>query len=164
MDEMDATSQDSSGTVDGAREAPATDPPDVAVLAGNSVAEGQAQTAEPHNSQVAGGEPARVEPPEIQTMAAVPESQVTVAEESPAVLIAAEPAAAPSAPYAPPPGFLLGSEVASSARLRQPAFDRQLSLLEQRAELKKKVYTAVIVIASVLLAGIIAGAVLGLFV
>ena len=70
----------------------------------------------------------------------------------------------PVVPPAPPPGFLLGSEVAASARLRQPAFEGQLSLLEQQAEVRKKVYMALIVVASVFLAGMIAGAVLGIFV
>lgn len=70
----------------------------------------------------------------------------------------------PAVPPAPPPGFLLGSEVAASARLRQPAFDGQLSLLEQQAEVRKKVYMALIVVTSVFLAGMIAGAVLGIFV
>lgn len=70
----------------------------------------------------------------------------------------------PALPPAPPPGFLLGSEVAASARLRQPAFEGQLSLLEQQAEVRKKVYMALIVVTSVFLAGMIAGAVLGIFV
>lgn len=76
-------------------------------------------------------------------------------------------AARGAAGQAPPPGqpgFLLGSEVARSTRLRQPAFDEQLSLLEQKAELKKKVYLSVIVIASAFIAGMIAGAVLGIWV
>jgi hypothetical protein len=72
------------------------------------------------------------------------------------------------APQGPPPatgpGFLLGAEVAKSARLQQPAFDKQLSLLDQEAALRKKMYLALIVIASVLIAGMIAGAVLGIFI
>jgi F0F1-type ATP synthase assembly protein I len=62
------------------------------------------------------------------------------------------------------PGFLEGTEVARSKRINQPGFDEQLPLLERDKELKKKLAVAIIVISAVFLAGIIAGAILGIFV
>ena len=62
------------------------------------------------------------------------------------------------------PAFLVGTEVASARRLRQPGFDRQLSLLEQDYDLRNKLKIALIVIFSVFVAGIVVGAVVGVFV
>lgn len=63
-----------------------------------------------------------------------------------------------------PPGFLHGTEVAQSRRIRQPAFDQQLSLIERQQGLKKKLTVAVVVIVSVFLGGLVAGAVAGIFI
>ena len=62
------------------------------------------------------------------------------------------------------PGFMQGTEVACSKRYAQPGFDGQLSLLEREQGLKKKLMVALLVISSVFLGGMIAGAVLGIFV
>lgn len=62
------------------------------------------------------------------------------------------------------PGFLEGAEVARSRRLSQPGFEEQTPLLERDMELKKKLMVALIVIFSVFLGGMAAGAVLGVFV
>lgn len=60
--------------------------------------------------------------------------------------------------------FLHGTEVAHSRRIDQPGFYGQMSLLEQETALKRKVFTALIVVASVFVAGLIAGAVVGIFI
>jgi hypothetical protein len=60
--------------------------------------------------------------------------------------------------------FLLGTEVAHARRIDQPGFDGQMSLLGQETALKRKVITAVIVIMSVFVAGLILGAVAGIFI
>ncbi len=62
------------------------------------------------------------------------------------------------------PGFIQGTEVACSKRYAQPGFNGQLPLLEREQGLKKKLMVALIVICSVFLGGMIAGAVVGLFV
>ena len=62
------------------------------------------------------------------------------------------------------PGFIHGTEVACSKRYAQPGFDGQLPLLERELGLKKKLMVALTVIFSVFLGGMIAGAVMGLFV
>jgi hypothetical protein len=62
------------------------------------------------------------------------------------------------------PGFLEGTEVARARPRVQPGFDEQLQLLKSDAELKKKLTVAILVILGVFIAGIILGAVLGVFV
>ncbi len=62
------------------------------------------------------------------------------------------------------PGFLEGTEVARARRVSQPGFEEQMPLLERDIELKKKLTVALIVIFSVFFGGMIAGAVLGIFV
>jgi len=129
----------------------------------------------------AGVAPVTQEPPPEQ----VPVQPFPPAPEGTAVATAAAPGQVttppPPAPIASPtgeveahrieasdlavaPGFLLGAEVARSARLQQPAADEQLSLLNQEAAFRKKLYLALIVIAAVFFAGMIAGAVVGVFV
>jgi len=62
------------------------------------------------------------------------------------------------------PGFIQGTEVACSKRYTQPGFDGQLPLLERELGLKKKLMVAFLVISSVFLGGMIAGAAVRLFV
>lgn len=62
------------------------------------------------------------------------------------------------------PDFLHGTEVARYRPVPQPGFEAQLSLLERDLELKKKLQIALIVIVSVFFAGLVAGAVMGIFV
>jgi hypothetical protein len=62
------------------------------------------------------------------------------------------------------PGFLQGTEVASVNPVQQPGFELQLPLLEQEPEVKKKLGTALLIIFGVFFAGMILGAVLGIFV
>jgi hypothetical protein len=62
------------------------------------------------------------------------------------------------------PGFLEGTEVARARPRVQPGFDEQLQLLKSDAELKKKLSVAILVILGVFVAGILLGAVLGIFV
>jgi hypothetical protein len=61
------------------------------------------------------------------------------------------------------PGFLHGSEVARPVET-QPAFDEQLPLPGREQSLKKKLEVALIVIFSVFLAGMAAGAAVGYFI
>lgn len=168
MSEQDPIVRKPNDEVEGRGEDPATTgQTDAVTAAGPDLAEGHAPLDAPvgpmedRASYVAAVEPAAVELPAVGPVPAEPETSQEVVVDVAPVAFEAAPEASPGAP---PPGFLLGSEVARSARLRQPAFDEQLSLLEQQAELKKKIYLAVIVIASVFVAGMIAGAVLGIFV
>ncbi len=62
------------------------------------------------------------------------------------------------------PGFIQGTEVACSKRYAQPGFDGQLPLLKREQGLTKKLMVALIVISSVFMGGMIAGAVVRLFV
>jgi hypothetical protein len=62
------------------------------------------------------------------------------------------------------PGFLYGTEVARVNPVEQPGFELQLPLLEQEPEVKKKLLVAFMVIFGVFLAGMIIGAILGIFV
>jgi hypothetical protein len=62
------------------------------------------------------------------------------------------------------PGFLYGTEVARVNPMEQPGFELQLPLLEQEPEVKKKLAIALLVIFGVFLAGMIAGAILGIFI
>lgn len=62
------------------------------------------------------------------------------------------------------PGFMYGTEVARVNPMEQPGFELQLPLLEQEPEVKKKLTVALLVIFGVFFAGMIAGAVLGIFV
>ena len=61
-------------------------------------------------------------------------------------------------------GFLHGTEVARVSSTEQPGFELQLPLLEQEPEVKKKLFIALAVIFGVFLAGMIVGAVLGIFI
>ena len=60
--------------------------------------------------------------------------------------------------------YLLGTEVAHARRIDQPGFDGQMSLLGQETALRKKVITAVIVVLSVFVAGLMIGALAGYFI
>lgn len=62
------------------------------------------------------------------------------------------------------PGFLHGTEVARVNPMEQPGFELQLPLLEQEPEMKKKLAIALTVIFGVFLAGMIVGAILGIFI
>ena len=62
------------------------------------------------------------------------------------------------------PGFLQGMEVARVNPVEQPGFELQLPLLEQEPEVKKKLLIAMTVILGVFIAGLIVGAVLGIFI
>ncbi len=62
------------------------------------------------------------------------------------------------------PGFLHGTEVARIDSFEQPGFELQLPLLEQEPEVKRKLKTALLTIFGVFFAGMIAGAILGIFV
>jgi len=62
------------------------------------------------------------------------------------------------------PGFIHGTEVARSRRYAQPGFNGQLPLLEREPGLRKKLAVAFIIIGSVFMGGMIAGAVAGLFI
>lgn len=64
----------------------------------------------------------------------------------------------------PAPGFMYGAEVARMNSAEQPGFELQLPLLEQEPEVKKKLTVALLVIFGVFFGGMIAGAVLGIFV
>jgi len=64
----------------------------------------------------------------------------------------------------PQPGFLYGTEVARVNPGEQPGFELQLPLLEQEPEVKKKLAYALLIIFGVFLAGMILGAVLGIFI
>lgn len=64
----------------------------------------------------------------------------------------------------PTPGFIQGTEVARVNPVQQPGFELQLPLLEQEPEVKKKLATALLIIFGVFFAGMIIGAVLGIFV
>jgi hypothetical protein len=54
--------------------------------------------------------------------------------------------------------------VAHARRIDQPGFDGQMSLLGQDTALKRKVITALIIVMSVFVAGLIIGAVAGVFI
>jgi len=66
--------------------------------------------------------------------------------------------------YRPQPGFLQGTEVARVDAMNQPGFELQLPLLEQEPAVKKKLGMALLIIFGVFLAGMILGAVLGIFI
>lgn len=62
------------------------------------------------------------------------------------------------------PGFLQGTEVARANPMEQPGFELQLPLLEQEPEVRKKLMVALLVVFGVFLAGMAAGAVVGIFI
>ena len=66
--------------------------------------------------------------------------------------------------YENKPGFRYGTEVARVNSAEQPVFELQLPLLEQEPEVRKKLLIAITVIFAVFLAGLILGAVLGIFI
>ncbi|PKQ27920.1 MAG: hypothetical protein CVT63_05395 [Candidatus Anoxymicrobium japonicum] len=62
------------------------------------------------------------------------------------------------------PGFLYGIEVARFDPDGQPGFGAQLQLLRQEPDVKAKLTTATLVIFGVFFLGMLAGAILGIFV
>ncbi|MBU1671591.1 MAG: hypothetical protein KKF41_00420 [Actinobacteria bacterium] len=62
------------------------------------------------------------------------------------------------------PGFLVGSEVARARHIEQPGFEDQLSLLDRDQGLKRKVFIAMSVVLGVFIGGMIAGAVVGIWI
>lgn len=67
------------------------------------------------------------------------------------------------ADYHGAPGFIEGTEVAR-ARVIQPGFEEQLPLAGSEPGIRSKLTTAAVVIAAVFFGGMIAGAVLGIFI
>lgn len=62
------------------------------------------------------------------------------------------------------PGFLHGTEVARVNSMQQPGFELQMPLLEQEPEVKQKLGMALLIIFGVFFAGLVVGAVLGIFI
>lgn len=62
------------------------------------------------------------------------------------------------------PGFIHGAEVARVNPTEQPGFELQLPLLEQEPQVKRKLGTALLIIFGVFFAGMVVGAILGIFV
>jgi uncharacterized protein with NAD-binding domain and iron-sulfur cluster len=62
------------------------------------------------------------------------------------------------------PGFLVGSEVARARHIDQPGFEDQLSLLDRDQGLKRKMFIAVSVVLVVFIGGMIAGAIVGIWI
>lgn len=75
-----------------------------------------------------------------------------------------EPSAVEPRPQAPSPGFLVGSEVARARHIDQPGFEDQLSLLDRDRSLKRKLFIAVSVVMGVFIGGMIAGAIVGVWI